>query len=145
MIVYSKTTNAFYLEDNKANYQAENAWPDDVVNVSVEVFSEFSGVPPEGKIRVAGKNGLPEWQDIPPLTPEQIIMLAEAEKKRRINKAIDYMNNKQWPGKAVLGRLKGDDLAQYNLWLDYLDALEAVDTSSATDIKWPTAPASLEG
>ncbi|MQK17566.1 hypothetical protein EI013_03255 [Escherichia coli] len=30
---------------------------------------------------------------------------------------------------------------QYNSWLDYLDALEAVDTSSAPDINWPTPPA----
>ncbi|MGT5875404.1 tail fiber assembly protein, partial [Escherichia coli] len=48
---------------------------------------------------------------------------------------------KQWPGKAAIGRLKGEELAQYNLWLDYLDALELVDTSSAPDIEWPTPPA----
>ncbi len=45
------------------------------------------------------------------------------------------------PGKAAIGRLKGEELAQYNLWLDYLDALELVDTSSAPDIEWPTPPA----
>ncbi|HAP0467426.1 TPA: tail fiber assembly protein, partial [Escherichia coli] len=28
-------------------------------------------------------------------------------------------------------RFKDDELAQYNLWLDYLDALELVDSSSA--------------
>ncbi|EOZ9309843.1 tail fiber assembly protein, partial [Citrobacter freundii] len=28
----------------------------------------------------------------------------------------------------------------YNLWLDYLYALEAVDTSSAQDINWPVPP-----
>lgn len=43
--------------------------------------------------------------------------------------------------KAAIGRLKGEELAQYNLWLDYLDALELVDTSGAPDIKWPTPPA----
>ncbi|EPF4824647.1 tail fiber assembly protein, partial [Escherichia albertii] len=47
----------------------------------------------------------------------------------------------QWPGKAAIGRLKGEELAQYNLWLDYLDALELVDPSSAPDIEWPTPPA----
>ncbi len=31
------------------------------------------------------------------------------------------MNSKQWPGKAAIGRLKGEELAQYNLWLDYLE------------------------
>ncbi|TII96102.1 tail fiber assembly protein, partial [Escherichia coli] len=40
-----------------------------------------------------------------------------------------------------IGRLKSEELAQYNLWLDYLDALELVDTSSAPDIEWPTSPA----
>ncbi len=50
------------------------------------------------------------------------------------------MNSKQWRGKAAIGRLKGEELAQYNLWLDYLDALELVDTSSAPDIEWPTPP-----
>ncbi|CAI6211452.1 recombinase family protein [Escherichia coli] len=40
-----------------------------------------------------------------------------------------------------IGRLKGEELAQYNLWLDYLDALELVDTSGAPDIEWPTPPA----
>lgn len=39
-----------------------------------------------------------------------------------------------------MGRLKRDALTQYGLWLDYLDALEAVDTSSAPNIVWPTHP-----
>ncbi|MEB0952027.1 tail fiber assembly protein [Citrobacter sedlakii] len=68
------------------------------------------------------------------------IEAAEAEKHARINQANDYMNSKQWPGKAAIGRLKGDELAQYNLWLDYLDALEAVDTSSAPNTKLPIPP-----
>ncbi|MCO1146645.1 tail fiber assembly protein, partial [Escherichia coli] len=38
------------------------------------------------------------------------------------------------------GRLKGEELSQYNLWLDYLDALEMVDTSGAPDIQWPEEP-----
>ncbi|HCR1893061.1 TPA: tail fiber assembly protein, partial [Enterobacter asburiae] len=57
-----------------------------------------------------------------------------------IGVANDFMNSRQWPGKAAIGRLRGDDLTQYNLWLDYLDALEAVDTSSAPNIGWPTSP-----
>ncbi|HCQ1777097.1 TPA: tail fiber assembly protein, partial [Escherichia coli] len=78
---------------------------------------------------------------IPPPTHAEIIAEAEREKQRRIDVANEFMNNKQWPGKAAIGRLKGEELAQYNLWLDYLDALELVDTSSAPDIEWPTPPA----
>ena len=77
----------------------------------------------------------------PPLTPEQHIAQAEEERQRRIDAANDFMNNKQCPGKAAIGRLKGEELARYNQWLDYLDALYAVDTSAAPDIEWPTPPA----
>ena len=65
---------------------------------------------------------------------------AEAEKQSRIDRANAFINSKQWPGKAAIGRLKGDELAQYNLWLDYLDALYAVDFSTAPDVKWPGKP-----
>ncbi|MEE7305286.1 tail fiber assembly protein, partial [Escherichia coli O18:H14] len=46
-----------------------------------------------------------------------------------------------WSHYPAIGRLKGEELAQYNLWLDYLDTLELVDTSGAPDIEWPTPPA----
>ncbi|MEY7281874.1 tail fiber assembly protein, partial [Escherichia coli] len=65
---------------------------------------------------------------------------AESERQLLLNQANEYMNSKQWPGKAAIGRLKDEELALYNLWLDYLDALELVDTSSAPDIEWPTPP-----
>ncbi|STB12333.1 phage tail fiber assembly protein [Citrobacter freundii] len=71
---------------------------------------------------------------------ESAISAAENKKRLLINEATEYVNSKQWPGKAAIGRLKGDELAQYNLWLDYLDILESVDTSSAPDIEWPTPP-----
>lgn len=68
------------------------------------------------------------------------VATAEGEKQSRSDLANDYINSKQWPGKAALGRLKEAEKEQYNLWLDYLDALEVVDTSSAPDINWPVAP-----
>ncbi|HCR3065249.1 tail fiber assembly protein [Escherichia coli] len=76
----------------------------------------------------------------PDKTKEQLIQEADLEKEGRINSANDYMNSKQWPGKAAIGRLKGDELSQYNLWLDYLDSLEVVDTSTAPNIVWPDVP-----
>lgn len=71
---------------------------------------------------------------------ESAISAAENKKRLLIIEAREYIDSKQWPGKAVLGRLKGDELTQYNLWLDYLDALEVVDTSIAPDINWPVPP-----
>lgn len=62
------------------------------------------------------------------------------EKQTKISQANEFMNSHQWAGKAAIGKLKGDELAQYNLWLDYLDALETVNTSGVPDIQWPTKP-----
>ncbi|HDS5491927.1 TPA: tail fiber assembly protein, partial [Enterobacter chengduensis] len=95
--------------------------------------------PPKGKILGVVK-GKPAWVDIPPPTQEELIQVAEREKKRLINVANDFINSKQWPGKAAIKRLKDNELVQYNLWLDYLDYLESTDASTAPDIDWPEMP-----
>lgn len=69
------------------------------------------------------------------------IQTAEVTRGQLIDQANGHMNDKQWPGKAALGRLKEAEKAQYNSWLDYLDELEEVDTSSAPNINWPAPPA----
>ncbi|QCZ26140.1 tail fiber assembly protein [Leclercia adecarboxylata] len=139
MHFYSAKNNAFYDEELKNSYVAAGSWPDDAVEVSNEVFVEFISMPPAGKVR-APVDGLPAWADIPPPTHEELASSARTELQRRIDAANAYMNGKQWPGKAALGRLKGDELAGYNAWLDYLDALEAVDVTTAPDITWPDQP-----
>lgn len=76
----------------------------------------------------------------PEKSKEELIAEAENQKQGSIDYANDYINSKQWPGKAAIGRLKETELAQYNLWLGYLDELEAIDTSVAPDIIWPKMP-----
>ncbi|EJZ6200254.1 tail fiber assembly protein, partial [Escherichia coli] len=124
-------------------YVEKGEWPEEKgVDIDEVIFREyFYDTPPEGKYRCVGEDGLPAWADIPPPTREEQIASAETKKQQLINQANDYMNSRQWVGKAAIGRLKGEELAQYNLWLDYLDALELVDTSGAPDIEWPTPPA----
>lgn len=63
--------------------------------------------PPQGKIRVAGENGFPTWAEIPPPSHEELIEQAESERQLLINHANEYMNSRQWHGKAAIGRLKG--------------------------------------
>ena len=135
-MLWSAKNNCFFLPTEGALIQAPDAMP-----VDDAVFNEFGlGFPPEGKRRVVSKKGLPAWGDIPAPSHEQLVAAADADKQNRISQANNYMNGKQWPGKAALGRLKGDELTQYNLWLDYLDALAAVDTTPAPDIAWPVKP-----
>lgn len=73
----------------------------------------------------------------PEKTHDELVEEANSKKNSLIYSANEFMNSKQWPGKAAIGRLTDDDLAQYNLWLDYLDELEAVEVSTAPDIEWP--------
>ncbi|ENN6548486.1 tail fiber assembly protein [Enterobacter hormaechei] len=138
--VYSPGENAFFAVGLKDSYEAADSWPEDGVAVDDAVASEFMGEPPEGKVRVTGNDGYPIWVDKPEPTYEELVTAADAEKQERIDQANEYMNSKQWPGKAAMGRLKDSEREQYSAWLDYLDALEAVDTSSAPDIEWPIPP-----
>ncbi len=82
-----------------------------------------------------------KWVADPEAQRAYDITAADSRQQTLISQANSFMNSKQWPGKAAIGRLRGDELIQYGNWLDYLDALEAVDTSSAPDIHWPIPPA----
>lgn len=143
MMKYLYVNNMAYPYELQSLYVEKGEWPEEKgVDIDEVIFREyFYDTPPEGKYRCVGEDGLPAWADIPPPTREVQIASAETKKQQLINQANDYMNSRQWVGKAAIGRLKGEELAQYNLWLDYLDALELVDTSSAPDIEWPTPPA----
>ncbi|QAA02004.1 tail fiber assembly protein [Escherichia coli] len=133
---------AFYANTLKANYyELAGIWPDDAFEVSDDVTKEFTAQPPNGK-KLGVIDGLPAWVDVPPPTYEEEVAAAELEKQIKIEQANDYINCKQWPGKAIMGRLSDADKTQYNEWLDYLDALEAVETVAAPDINWPTNPVS---
>ena len=140
---YSAKNNAFFPVSELANYKAAGWDLSDLVDVTDEMFAEFTqDRNVDGLMRTADADGLPQWSPLPPPTPtqEQILANAMQEKQQRIGAANAYINSKQWPSKLALGRLSDTDKAQFNAWLDYLDALEAVNTSTAPDIIWPIAP-----
>lgn len=74
---YSCTTNAFYPKSLLENYKLAGTLPDDVQPVGEDVFIEFSATPPDGMQRSAGVEGLPVWEEIPP------VVLSEDEIKGR--------------------------------------------------------------
>ncbi|WP_412097173.1 tail fiber assembly protein [Citrobacter braakii] len=133
-IFFSSEQMGFYV-------QGASDIPPNSVEISTDIYNKFVGVTwPEGKILGADNSGGPAWVDAPPLTREEELAAADSKKQALIDQANEYMNRKQWPGKAAMGRLRDEEKAQYNTWLDYLDALDAVDTSSAPDIDWPIPP-----
>lgn len=137
---YSPAQNTFYANALKETmYDPAGQWPGDAVDVDDDAHRMYTDTPPTGKM-LGNNAGHPAWVDIPPLTHEALVAVADAEKQNRITAANNYINSKQWPGKTAMGRLTDADKAQYNLWLDYLDVLEVVDTSTAPDIEWPVQP-----
>ncbi|HDS2911798.1 TPA: tail fiber assembly protein [Morganella morganii subsp. morganii] len=74
----------------------------------------------------------------PPPTKAELIEQAEAQKQYLIAEVNAETHMLQT--KLALGRIKEDEKALLNAWLDYLDELEAVDTTTAPDIDWPQKP-----
>ncbi len=134
---YSAKNDVFIPASFIAEYE-EAGWDfSDAIDVDDDVYLEFVN-PPAGKVRVAGKDGLPAWEDIPPPTKEQLVEQAEAKKQSLISGV--NMETEMLRAKLALGRIKDDEKALLNAWLDYLDELEAVDVSTAPDIIWPVKP-----
>ncbi|HFI6319089.1 tail fiber assembly protein [Escherichia coli] len=131
---WSPSVQGFFSENN-------SDIPDDAFDIEDALYYELMNGQSTGKIIINNPDNYPVLTEYPAKTQEQEIAEAEGMRSILIEQANEYMNSKQWPGKAAIGRLKGDELEQYNLWLDYLDALELVDTSGAPDIEWPTPPA----
>lgn len=138
MYLFSKSTLGFYPENLLEDYIKAGSLPDDVKEVADEVRNKFIVSPPPQKKLGADENGDPVWVD---WSKEEFLIGAETKKKYLIEDVVSYINSRQWPGKAGLGRLKDDEKNRYILWLDYLDALDALDLSTAPDIEWPEEPA----
>ncbi|EPF4654337.1 tail fiber assembly protein [Cronobacter sakazakii] len=128
----SQVTQGFYAE-------GVASLPDDAHEIDIAEWQSLVAGQAEGK-RI-------DFTTLPPclkereITRDDEIMLAEQKRALLIDNANAVMNNSQWPGKAALGRLKENERVSYEAWLDYLEALEAVDTSRAPDIHWPQLPA----
>ncbi len=138
--IWDKVNARFMAYILKNEYERNGMWPKEGVDISNETACEFMKQPPEGKILGADDNGMPAWIDMPPLTYTELVAKAKTEKQARIIEAVNYINNKQWQGKALLGRLNDTELKMYNIWLDYIEALEAIDPSKASDTAFPTKP-----
>lgn len=154
-ILFSVSEQSFY--DDAIAYPS---FPKDVIEVSGALHIELlDGMNREGR-KVYLKNGNPVLSDPPPdvwhawdATKNQWTISTdgqnakdqagkvalEMDKSKRIQAANDHINNNQWPSKLALKRLSESELEHFNAWLDYLDALNAIDTSDP-EFSWPNQP-----
>ncbi|MEM7925907.1 tail fiber assembly protein [Morganella morganii] len=136
---FSPSTVSFYPELMLDDYRDAGTLPDDLVSVENEVFAEFSGTPPDGKVRGVIK-GKPAWVDIPPLTAEELIQQAEETKQRLIAEASQ--KTQLWQTQLMLGIITEEDKASLKEWMLHVQEVQAVDPSLGADVVWPTPPAS---
>ncbi|UAN20176.1 tail fiber assembly protein [Enterobacter sp. JBIWA003] len=63
---------------------------------------------------------------------------AEQKKSALLNKAQSTIS--LWQTELQLGIISDDDKASLIVWMKYIQALNAIDTSAAPDIEWPERP-----
>ncbi|TNH44478.1 tail fiber assembly protein [Photorhabdus luminescens] len=138
--VFSALNKAFYPLSLQQDYIEAASWPNDPISVTDDIFNKFSGIPPEGKILSSGEDNLPCWEDIPPLTKEELISIAEIQRAQFISLA----NEKITPlADAVeLDIATNEETLLLKEWKTYRVMLNRVDTSKAPEIDWPISPLS---
>ncbi|EOL9020153.1 tail fiber assembly protein [Cronobacter dublinensis] len=123
------------------------------------VYSTMTGEPveiklpgdyPAGTTRVAPSTRFDVWNGKAWVTNEEARRAADVEeakatKSRLRSAANEIISQQQWPSRLTLGRLNEQEKAAFTAWLDYLEALDATETSYAPDIAWPEPPASPAG
>lgn len=133
--VYSANNNMFYPQEYRKQYELNNDWPVDAVDVTDDIFLGFTGKPPEGKRRIVGADGLPAWGDIPPPSEEDIIAGAEV-KKIQLRTIADA--EIAWRQDAFdTGIATEEETAALLEWKKYRVLLMRVDTTKPI---WPTVP-----
>lgn len=75
---------------------------------------------------------------LPAPTHEELVTEAE-RKKSQILLTINEITQ-TWQTQLALGIITDEDKATLTLWMKYAQQVQAIDTSAAPDITWPTEP-----
>ncbi|TDB55841.1 tail fiber assembly protein [Photorhabdus khanii] len=139
MYYYSAKTNAFYPIELKENYIAAGSLPDDIMEISSDIYQEYAANnAPEGKCRIVGKNGLPEWGDIPPPTKDELQQYAQLQKQQLMAEAIKQIAPLQ--DAVDLDIASEEEKMALLAWKEYRVMLNRIDISQEKDINWPGQP-----
>lgn len=138
---YEAPNNLFYCDMNKQAYVDAGTWPEDMMEVSAETFTEFAGTPPSGKVRIAGEDGLPAWTDLPPPTTEEKIHAMEAMRAQLLAYADEVTAD--WRTELALDEISDEDKARLSAWMAYKRQVKAItaEAAAADGFEWPAMPA----
>lgn len=132
---FSATTAGFYPIEMLDSYKQAGTLPADLVDVTDEIYDEFTSQPPEGKTRGSNPQGLPAWVNIPQPTPEQMRSQAAYRKQSEMAEAEDVIAPLE---RAVKHNMATDeDKVKLDAWERYSVLLSRVDVDKP---EWPTPP-----
>lgn len=137
-IYFSAAENGFYDDALKNDYMAAGTWPVDAAAISDRWYQHLLNGQSLGRIVTVNEYGQPILADLPPLTKEQLIAEAEAQKAALMSIANDAIS----PLKDAvdLGMATKKEEARLLAWREYRVLLMRVDTWLVPDIEWPVAP-----
>jgi hypothetical protein len=138
-IYYCPGENNFYLECEKYLYTAVGTWPNDLRHICEADALVFLGLPPAGKMRAAGLDGMPQWVEEPELTVDQRIHMAEQSRFRfRVIADVEIAWRQDAVDTGIASEQEMSDLTQ---WKKYRVALMRVDMSNPN---WPPIPLTMD-
>ncbi len=139
-IYFSASVIGFYPYNDKWMYDRAGSWPDDATPITMEEYEKYNQQPPDGYVLAGDENGHPVWIDAPPPPHEYFVQLANNDRFKRLTDARAEMLKI-----FMADSLASDDTQvreRAELWRDYVDVLNELDTDKAPDIEWPKAPKS---
>lgn len=140
---YAASTNAFY--STSVIYLN---LPDDAQDIAESSYIEFAAnAAPDGKMRIAGPDGLPAWADIPPpaeneVTDRTLVKNTALRTQYAATAALNIATLQT--GIAINRSIEGDSDA-LTAWQGYLCDLRAMTTEDLqqSPATFPAAPASI--
>ncbi|HAI5534576.1 TPA: tail fiber assembly protein [Escherichia coli] len=130
-IYCSLSLSGFYIEG------ASSDIPADAVEIDVETYNALMEGNHEDGMEI-------DFSSFPPVlvkaqpTTEELIELAEQQKAQKLSDAKNEIS--LWQTELQLGIISDEDKASLIAWVNYIKAVQAVDTSTAPDINWPEQP-----
>ncbi|MGQ6163716.1 tail fiber assembly protein [Serratia sp. IR-2025] len=135
---FSATTGAFYVYEDRADYEANGNWPEDVTPVSTLTWERYCGQGPAGKVRGANSRGLPCWVDAPAPTKAELAEHAARQKTALMDSAARAIAPLERAVKLRMATEK--EKAALTAWETYSVLLNRIDPAAAPDIAWPEVP-----
>lgn len=126
-----------YVADHRGEtvYSTETAEP---------VIVSLPGDYPEGTTTLEPATPYDTWSGSEWVTDTEAQNAAEVEAAEQQKAALlleAQATISLWQTELQLGIISDEDKASLIVWMNYIKAVQAVDTSKAPDITWPTSPA----